>query len=168
LDKETGELLAIGEHTVICRADGGFGGKRDQRQSYEATPDRAPDETLFATTHPHGAMLYRLNGDYNPLHIDPEFARTAGFARPILHGLCTFGICAAALMRLAGTSAENLKSVEMRFSKPIFPGETILIEVWRGRGRLQFRARIPDRDVTVIDMGQIRMTDPPSGAPLQI
>jgi acyl dehydratase len=93
-----------------------------------------------------------LNGDRNPLHASPTFAAKAGFARPILHGLCTYSVAAHALLKLAGPDRE-LRSLETRFSKPVFPGESIQVEAWTEPGGMAFRARVRTRDVVVLDRG---------------
>ena len=103
---------------------------------------------------PEQALYYRLNGDDNPLHADPEVARRAGFARPILHGLCTFGVVTHALLRgLGGYEPAGLREMTLRFSAPVFPGETIRTEMWRDGS---FRARVLERDVVVVDHGLAR------------
>jgi acyl dehydratase len=103
-------------------------------------------------TQENGALLYRLNQDRNPLHADPEFARRAGFARPILHGLCTFGIAAVAIAKAFPDKA--LSSIETRFSKPVLPGETVTVDLWQEAGALAFRARVAARDALVLDRGR--------------
>ena len=106
-------------------------------------------------TLPQAALLYRLSGDYNPLHADPGVAEAAGFPRPILHGLCTFGVAGHALLRaLCGYEPERLKSMAARFSAPVFPGETVRTEMWReGEGRVAFRCRIREREIVAINNG---------------
>jgi acyl dehydratase len=107
--------------------------------------------TVDLPTRPEQALYYRLNGDDNPLHADPEVAARAGFPRPILHGLCTMGVVVHALLRaLCDYDPAALRSVGLRFSAPVFPGETIRTEVWRGGG---FRARVLERDVVVVSNG---------------
>ena len=113
------------------------------------TPDRSPDfasETLIASNQAH---VYRLSGDYNPLHIDPESARFGGFDEPILHGLCTFGHCAHLLLDgLCAGDASRFRRIKVRFSAPVFLGETLRIEAWAdGEGRFQFEGRVDDRTV---------------------
>jgi acyl dehydratase len=104
---------------------------------------------------PITALIYRLSGDYNPLHADPAVARKAGFERPILHGLCTFGIACQSLIRaLCGNDASRLRGLGARFTKPVFPGETIRTEYWTSEGgSVQFRSRSVNRDEVVLDRG---------------
>jgi acyl dehydratase len=105
-------------------------------------------------TSPQAALLYRLSGDYNPLHADPDIAGRAGFPAPILHGLATYGIAARALLQaLDGPSAVRLQRLGLRFSAPVFPGETIRTEIWRRDGEISFRARVPARDAVVLNNG---------------
>lgn len=141
----------------FLRADGGFGdfGQGDPPQPHPVPVDRRPDETVALETLTDQAIIYRLSGDFNPLHIDPEVARLAGFDRPILHGLCTYGVVGRALIETVcnGDSA-RLKRMDVRFSNPVFPGETIVTEIWReGANRAAFRAKVAERDLVVINNG---------------
>jgi acyl dehydratase len=114
-------------------------------------PGSPPDLVVDLATRPEQALLYRLNGDDNPLHADPAVAAAAGFPRPILHGLCTLGVVTHALLRgLAGYRAASLRRLELRFSAPVFPGETIRTEIWRNGA---FRARVVERDRIVVNNG---------------
>lgn len=157
-DAASGERLATLLQTVFCRSDGGFGGKSEVPRRPHPTPDREPDLTVELPTHPQLALIYRLSGDLNPLHADPAVARAAGFERPILHGLATYGIAGHALMRgLCGYEPERVRELEARFSAPVFPGETISTDIWReGAGEAAFRCRVAARDVTVIANGRFR------------
>lgn len=151
-----GQTFARLTRTTFVRGGGGFGGQDSAAAAPPPTPQTPPDRVLDLPTRPEQALLYRLNGDLNPLHSDPGVAARAGFARPILHGLCTMGIVTRALLRgLAGGDGAALGSVSLRFSGPVYPGETIRTEIWAD-GR--FRARVPDRDATVIDQGLARLT----------
>jgi len=114
-------------------------------------PERPADEAIEMPTDANQALWYRLNGDRNPLHASPAFAARAGFARPILHGLCTYSIAAHALMKLHPGRA--LRMIEARFSKPVYPGETLRIEAWREAGGVAFRTAVPARGVVVLDRG---------------
>jgi acyl dehydratase len=100
-------------------------------------------------------LIYRLSGDYNPLHIDPQVAASAGFARPILHGLCTYGIAGYAVLKsLCANEPNRLRRLDVRFSAPVYPGETIRTEIWdEGGGRASFRSRAIERDVIVLNNG---------------
>ena len=154
-DKETGALLASLASTSFLRGDGGFGGPTGPTKPVHALPERAPDLTCDIATLPQAALIYRLSGDYNPLHADPEVAKAAGFARPILHGLCTFGVAGHALLRtLCGYEPQRLRRMRLRFSAPVFPGETVRTEIWReGGGSFGFRCHVVERDVICINNG---------------
>jgi acyl dehydratase len=150
-DATSGELLAVTRSTSFLRGAGGFGGPSGPVKAVHTLPDRNPDITVDLPTRPEQALIYRLNGDDNSLHASPEIARQAGFARPILHGLCTFGVACHALIRtLAQYRADGMKGMQARFSAPVFPGETIRTEIWRDGS---FRCRVVERDVVVIDNG---------------
>lgn len=153
-DEESGERIAISESFVFCRADGNFGGQSGPAYEFAALPVRAPDRSIEMPTDGNMALFYRLNNDRNPLHAEPESARKAGFDRPILHGLATYGVVAVAV---AQTFPERtIGSIETRFSKPVFPGETVTVEIWEEGDAVAFRARIPVRDAVVLDRGKIQ------------
>ncbi|MEJ2378859.1 MAG: MaoC/PaaZ C-terminal domain-containing protein [Pseudolabrys sp.] len=155
IDKAGGELLATINQTTFCRADGGFGGPKRETPPPHAMPERAPDLTCDLPTRPETALIYRLSGDINPLHADPEFARAAGFPRPILHGLATFGVAGHALLKsFCGYEPARLTSMAGRFSTPIYPGETIRTEMWRDGDVVSFRARVVERDAMAINNGK--------------
>jgi acyl dehydratase len=154
-DKETGELLAVLSQTTFCRADGGFGGPPREAPVPHPIPDRAPDVVCDLPTRPEIALIYRLSGDVNPLHCDPEFAKAAGFPRPILHGLATFGIAGHALLKsVCGYDPARLTAMKGRFSAPVFPGETIRTEIWRDGNLVSFRARVVEREAVAINNGR--------------
>ncbi|MBR0646059.1 MaoC family dehydratase [Plastoroseomonas hellenica] len=154
-DAKTGELLATLEMTTFARGDGGFGGPSGPVRPPHPEPEGAPDITLDLPTRPEQALVYRLNGDFNPLHIDPDVARDAGFDRPILHGLCTFGVvCHALLKSLCGYDPARFGRMDLRFSAPVFPGETIRTEIWKQAGGAAFRARVLERDKVVVSNGR--------------
>jgi acyl dehydratase len=154
-DKASGELLATLTQTTFCRADGGFGGPKREAPSPHALPERAPDIICDLPTRPEMALIYRLSGDINPLHAEPEFAKAAGFPRPILHGLATFGVAGHALLKsLCGYDPARLAAIAGRFSAPVFPGETIRTEIWRDGAVASFRARVLERDVVAINNGR--------------
>jgi acyl dehydratase len=154
-DRESGALLASLTSTSFLRGEGGFGGPSGPGKPVHQLPERAPDIACDIATLPQAALIYRLSGDYNPLHADPEVATAAGFARPILHGLCSFGVAGHALLRsLCGYDPTRLRKMEVRFSAPVFPGETIRTEMWReGGGRFGFRCRVVERDAVAINNG---------------
>ena len=154
VDTASGALLATVNQTVFCRADGGFGGNAEAVPAHPM-PERAPDDTITLPTSPQAALIYRLSGDFNPLHSDPATARAAGFARPILHGLATFGVVGHGLVkRLCGGHPGALQAMGGRFSAPVFPGETLRLDLWHdGPGRASFRASVPARDTVVMNNG---------------
>ena len=148
-DPATGELVVETLSTAVIRGAGGFGGQPGQRPAAPEFPDREPDARIAMPTREDQALLYRLSGDRNPLHSDPWFARElAGFEKPILHGLCTFGFAGRALLaELAGDDAANLTAVAARFSAPVFPGETLTTSIWRtesGKAIYRTEASGPD------------------------
>lgn len=150
-----GTLYATTRSTTFLRGDGGFGGPSGPVKAPHPTPETAPDLVVDLPTRPEQALYYRLNGDDNPLHANPAVAIKAGFPRPILHGLCTLGVVTHALVRaLAGYDAAALKSLNLRFSSPVFPGETIRTEIWRDGA---FRARVLERDVVVVTNGHAKI-----------
>jgi acyl dehydratase len=116
-------------------------------------PDGQPDIVIDLPTRPEQALYYRLNGDDNPLHADPEVAKRAGYARPILHGLCTLGVITHALLQgLGNYDAERFKELSLRFSAPVYPGETIRTQIWKNGA---FRARVVERDSIVVNNGKV-------------
>ena len=122
------------------------------------TPDTAPAFTLDLQTRPEQALIYRLSGDYNPLHSDPDIAAKAGFPKPILHGLCTYGIAGHAILKtLCDYDVSKLGSLAVRFSSPVFPGETIRTEMWKNGNTVQFRAKLLEREVTVLTNGVAKL-----------
>ncbi len=141
--------------TVFARRDGGFGGPRGPSPQSEPLPDRAPERIVDCPTRPDHALLYRLCGDLNPLHADPDFARAAGFPRPILHGLCTYGIaCRAVLKTCCEYDPARLSQFEARFSAPVYPGETIRTEIWQEGATVRFLCRKAEDGHIVLDQGQ--------------
>ena len=157
LDAKTGEKLATTTSTSFLRGNGCFGGPTGPVKQPHPEPSRAPDVTLDMPTRPEQALVYRLNSDLNPLHIDPEVAKGAGFPRPILHGLCTFGtVCHALLRSLCDYDTARFGQMDLRFSSPVFPGETIRAEIWNEPGGAAFRARVVERDKVVVSNGLFR------------
>ncbi|REF73326.1 MaoC/PaaZ C-terminal domain-containing protein [Paracoccus versutus] len=136
----------------VLRGQGGFGGDPTPLPAPLALPDTAPDFVVEVPTMPDQALYYRLNGDLFALHADPDMARASGFERPILHGMCVSGIATQVMMgRLAGNDPSRMRSIAMRFSSPVYPGETIRIEGWNDGA---FRARCVEREVIVLDNGR--------------
>ena len=129
---EKGRLLFRNTSGIFARGEGGFGGDRGPSGEKKVAPDRKPDKSVSFQTRPDQALLYRLSGDMNPLHADPDFAKMAGFDRPILHGLCTFGFAGRAVLQAyCDNDPARLKSFEVRFSGVVFPGETITTDMWQ-------------------------------------
>lgn len=152
LDASTGVHYATTRSTTFLRGDGGFGGPAGPIAPPHSMPDGPPYITIDLATRPEQALYYRLNGDDNPLHSDPDVAAKAGFPRPILHGLCTLGVVGHAVLReLCGYEPLRLKQLDLRFTSPLYPGETIRVELWQNGA---FRARAVERDVFVINNGQ--------------
>jgi acyl dehydratase len=159
IDGMSGEKIATVTQTTICRGDGGFGGPQRAAPAVHPLPQRAPDLVCDRGTRPEAALIYRLSGDPNPLHADPAVAQAAGFARPILHGLASFGIaCHGILKCFCNHDPAWLKAISGRFSAPVFPGETIRTEMWRDGLMVSFRARVVERDVIVLDHGRCELT----------
>ncbi|EME23963.1 MaoC/PaaZ C-terminal domain-containing protein [Rhodococcus triatomae] len=141
-----GNPLWTSRSSIFARGEGGFGGERGPSESVEL-PDRAPDHEVEVPTLPQQALLYRMCGDRNPLHSDPEFAAGAGFPAPILHGLCTYGIvCKAAVDTALDADASRVKGYKARFAGVVYPGETLLVRIWEESGRLLISASVPARD----------------------
>ncbi|MFM1961039.1 MAG: hypothetical protein RL588_2556 [Pseudomonadota bacterium] len=151
---EKGEKVATLTGSTFARGDGGFGGPSEGAPEPHAVPTRAPDISVDFATREDQALLYRLNGDRNPLHSDPGVAKKAGFDRPILHGLCTYGItCRAILQEVTGFDADQIYSHQARFSSPVFPGDVITVDIWKDGKNISFEARVKARNVTVIRNG---------------
>ena len=160
------EVVDAGDQTVLCRltsttflrADGGFsGGPPAATPRPPAVPDRAPDLVHEWRTLPQAALIYRLSGDYNPLHADPDVAAIANFRAPILHGLCTFGVASWSLLAsLADAEPAALRSMSARFTNPVYPGETLVTEIWTGADTA-FRTTAKERGAVVLDNGRARL-----------
>lgn len=154
-EKKSGDKLCTMESTTFARGDGGFGGPTEGAPQPHKLPDRDPDQTVEVDTRPDQALLYRLSGDRNPLHADPDIAKQAGFPAPILHGLCTYGTCCRAIVTsVCDYDASKITGFDVRFSSPVFPGETILVDIWKDGKTVSFRARVKERDVVVINNGK--------------
>jgi acyl dehydratase len=149
-----GTHVATVDSSTFARKHGGFGGKATETPAQNAVPQTAPEKICDLPTPPNLALLYRLNGDENPLHADPQRAKVAGFDRPILHGAASFGVAAHAILRtVADYRPERLTSIAARFSKPVFPGETIRTEMWGERERVSFQCRVVGCDDIVLSNG---------------
>lgn len=165
-NKATGDALATLESQSFCRGDGGFSelgnngpeGGDPAPAAKPAPPARSPDHVVDLPTLPQSALLYRLCADLNPLHADPKVARAAGFPKPILHGLASFGVVGHALVRACcDYHPHRLTHVGLRFSKPVFPGETLRTEIWKESDGHQFRVTALERDVVVLTNGIARV-----------
>ena len=149
-----GHHIATIAQTTFCRGDGGLAQSDASPEQLTSTPERAPDLTCALPTLPQAALIYRLSADDNPLHADPAVSSAAGYPRPILHGLCTYGVAARAIVQAACEGdGTRLTSLNTRFSSPVFPGETLAVEMWKAAGGVQFRAKVAERDIVVMSHG---------------
>lgn len=159
-DDTNDELLCTLQSLAFCRFDGGFSKGATPAEPpvppLEPVPGREPDFSYAFRIPPSAALLYRLNADLNPLHSDPEIARAAGFPRPILHGLCTYGIAAYSVMTLTRDVRAGIRRFDVRFTAPVYPGETVVTELWlEGETAGRFRCRCVERDSVVLDRGHV-------------
>ena len=160
-DAATGEPLVTTRGSIFIRGEGGFGGSRGPAQDWEM-PTGTPDERVTYRTRADQALLYRLTGDRNPLHSDPEFAARGGFSRPILHGMCTYGYTGRALLHaVCGSAPERFVSMEARFTRPVIPGDELTIDIWTGGDSDGNTAyfRTTSNGVPVLDKGRLTFTD---------
>ncbi|HZH16602.1 MAG TPA: SDR family NAD(P)-dependent oxidoreductase [Archangium sp.] len=156
-DAQTGEPLVRNEITTFVRGAGGWGGERGPVTDVPA-PERAPDAVITEKTHENQALLYRLSGDWNPLHADPEFARNFGFQKPILHGLCTFGYVGRHVIKAFAHGDPRLfKSIRVRFADTVLPGETLRTEMWKDGERVIIRCKVVERDKVVISNAAVEL-----------
>ncbi len=154
-----GRLIATVDNSNLARKHGGFGGKVTEVAAPHQVPATPPHRVIELPTPPNLALLYRLTGDMNPLHADPEHARAVGFERPILHGAATYGVAAHAVVRHIDYRAEQLASIEARFVRPVFPGDTLRTEIWQEGGRISFQCGVPGRDGYVLTNGLAVLRD---------
>jgi acyl dehydratase len=157
-EASSGDLLVTMGNVAFLRADGGFGGKSEGAPKPRPVPaDRPPDLQAALPVTLNQALIYRLSGDYNPLHIDPEVARSAGFDRPILHGLGAYGTVGRALIKvLCGDDPGRLRRLDVRFTSPVYPGEPLRADIWNlGDGTAAFRLIASERNVVVEDFGRV-------------
>jgi len=159
LSTTDGTLVARVDSNLLARKHGGFGGKVTVLPDPPAMPARAPDFVCDLPTPPNLSLIYRLTGDENPLHVDPARAAAAGFPRPILHGAATFGIAAHAILRQLNYRTEKLVSIGARFSRPVFPGDTIRTEIWRDGKSLAFQCRAEGRPDIMLTNGRATLRD---------
>jgi acyl dehydratase len=167
VDAATGDKLVTSRSSVFIRGEGGFGGDRGPSDGWHR-PEREPDHRVLQPTRPEQALLYRLSGDRNPLHADPKFAARGGFSRPILHGLCTYGVTGRALLHaVCGSDPARFRSMSGRFSRPVLPGDTLVVSIWLpGEARADqpsdtalFQTATEDGSV-VIDHGRMQFLAP--------
>lgn len=163
IDQATGDTVAESRNVTFLRGDGGFsevsGVSDPGPEPLPAVPERAADFEVSYATRPETALIYRLSGDVNPLHADPDIAAKAGFDRPILHGLCTYGMGARAVIeKVLGHDAARLKRLAVRFTSPVWPGETVRYELWReGGALLRLRASVDARGAVVLNNGLVEI-----------
>lgn len=153
-EKDSGELVSTVTSSYFLRGDGGCGSSGYEPTIVEEVPSREPDAVIEIPTAENSALIYRLSGDYNPIHADPVKAKKAGFERPILHGLCSFGVATRAVLETCcDNQPERLQHLGLRFSKPVYPGETISVSIWRESNEVRFAASALERNVRVLDRG---------------
>jgi len=157
LKKDNTEICKL-VSTTFARGDGGFGGPESPKSEiFKIEGD--PDFVHEIKTKPDQALIFRLSGDYNPLHSDPNFAKTAGFEKPILHGMCTYGIaCRSLVESVCEGDAKRLKKFDCRFSSPVYPGETIVTEMWKNGSKVYYQSKVKERDKIVIKNGVSEIT----------
>jgi acyl dehydratase len=152
---EAGRPLFTNRFSLFLRGEGGFGGEPGPKAGNEA-PSRAPDGVITSTTLPQQALIYRLSGDKNPLHADPEFAKMAGFDRPIIHGLCSYGVvCKAIVDKVLGGDVTKVARYQARFAGVGFPGETYLTSWWKEGDRILIQAKSKERNAAIISNAAI-------------
>lgn len=160
MDKASGCKIATLYSTTFARGNGGFGGPKGPIRPVHSLPAREPDLHCDLPVLPQAALIYRLSGDPNPLHADPAVATQAGFKAPILHGLCSLGVAGHAVLKTCcDYDPSRFKSLALRFSAPVYPGETIRTEIWRDGPVVSFRARALERDVVVLNNGKVVVAD---------
>ncbi len=157
LKKDNTEICKL-VSTTFARGDGGFGGPESPKSEI-FKPKGDPDIIHEIATKPDQALIFRLSGDYNPLHSDPNFAKSAGFEKPILHGMCTYGIaCRSLVETLCEGDAKRLKKFDCRFSSPVYPGETIVTEMWKDGSKVHYQSKVKERNKIVIKNGVSEVT----------
>ncbi len=152
---KNGEKLFTRSSSFFARADGGFGGSRESRTGLHPIPERSPDAVVALVTYPNQALLYRLSGDRNPLHSDPDVARASGFARPILHGLCSYGhACRTILATYCDYDPTRIKDFNVRFTSPVLPGAALKVEMWKDSEVVSYRVINVDTGRTALNNGR--------------
>lgn len=154
-DAGDGMPYATIDQTLLLRADGGFGGPVAEREP-SPIPNRLPDDEIAVTLSPRAALIYRLSGDYNPLHADPAVARSGGFERPILHGLCTLGVAGHAVLKtVLGYDPARFAGMRVRFTAPVLPGDTLRTELWVDGDTVSLRTTAVERKLVVLNHGRV-------------
>src|SRR5699024_4388884 len=156
---ENGTEVAYNEMTSFVRGAGGWGGERGSSEDINVPPEREPDAVIEEKTDANQTLLYRLSGDWNPLHADPAFAKAFGFDKPILHGLCTYGYAGRHVIKaFAGNDGRLMKSIKVRFAASVFPGETLETRMWKESDtRIVFETRVKERDEVVLKNAVIEL-----------
>ncbi len=158
IEDAAGRHLATVGGLSMLRGDGGSGVMIGEVRPTQAVPDRVPDAVCDLPTLPQAALIYRLSGDLNPLHVDPAVARGAGFDRPILHGMASMGVAGHAVLRtMLGYEAARMRGMSVRFTAPVYPGETIRTELWEVDGAVAFRSHVVERSAVVLDRGRVEV-----------
>jgi len=158
---EAGELLMTNVMTTFIRGAGGWGGDRGPKVTPIVPPERAPDHVVEERTAPDQALLYRLSGDWNPLHADPEVAQKFGFECPILHGLCSFGFAVRHVLTACapGGDFSHFESVNVRFARVVFPGDTLVTEMWQEGREVIFQVKVKERDEICLSNAVLTLRD---------
>ena len=158
VEEATGDLVCTLEQTTLLRGDGGCGGNDPRPRPVHRLPKRGPDLHHDLAVAPEAALVYRLSGDRNPLHVDPAVAKAAGFDRPILHGMCTMGYAGHAVMAaVCGYDGGRIRTMQVRFSAPAWPGETLRTEMWIDGDVVGFRTLAVERDTIVLGNGRVEL-----------